>query len=72
MIVCMCRGVSDGQLREAVRAGKTLEDVMRATGAGTECGCCLPAMARIVAAARAEGVALAMQHQQTRQKRDAA
>jgi bacterioferritin-associated ferredoxin len=61
MIVCMCRGVSDGQLREAVRAGKTLEDVMRTTGAGTECGCCLPAMARIVAAARAEGVALSLQ-----------
>ncbi|HYG66864.1 MAG TPA: (2Fe-2S)-binding protein [Anaeromyxobacteraceae bacterium] len=56
----MCRGVSDRQLREAVRAGKTLDDVMRTTGAGTDCGSCLPAMARIAAAARAEGVAIAM------------
>lgn len=58
MIVCVCHAVSDGELRAAVRAGRTREDVLRATGAGTGCGCCLPALARIAAAARAEGVVL--------------
>jgi bacterioferritin-associated ferredoxin len=64
MIVCVCRGVSDRELRGAVRAAQTLEDVMRVTGAGTDCGCCLPALARIAAAARAEGVTLAVKERE--------
>jgi bacterioferritin-associated ferredoxin len=42
MIVCVCRGVSERQVVEAVRCGaRTLEDVARqCDGAGTDCGSC--------------------------------
>jgi bacterioferritin-associated ferredoxin len=67
MIVCLCRGVSDHDLRAAIRAGHTLEDVMRATGAGSDCGCCIGALKRIAAAARAEGVAIAVDRTKERE-----
>ena len=56
MKICMCRDVSDRELREAVRCGRTIEEVVAATGAGTDCGACEDALARLAAAARAEGV----------------
>jgi bacterioferritin-associated ferredoxin len=37
MIVCSCRAVSD---------------IVRVTGAGTDCGCCTESVERIVATAR--------------------
>jgi bacterioferritin-associated ferredoxin len=42
VIVCLCRGVSDGALHEAVAAGAgTLPELARACrGAGTDCGSC--------------------------------
>jgi len=42
MIVCLCRGVSDRQIVEAVRCGaRSLDDVARrCDGAGTDCGSC--------------------------------
>jgi bacterioferritin-associated ferredoxin len=42
MIVCMCRGVSDRDLTEAIRRGaRTLDDLSRrCNGAGTDCGGC--------------------------------
>jgi bacterioferritin-associated ferredoxin len=58
VIVCLCRDVSDGKLREAVRSGGSVEEVLRVTGAGTDCGCCVEALERIAAAARAESVTL--------------
>lgn len=58
MKICVCRDVSDGLLRDAVRCGRSVEDVIAATGAGTDCGACVGALARIAEAARAERVEL--------------
>ncbi|HSD18751.1 MAG TPA: (2Fe-2S)-binding protein [Anaeromyxobacter sp.] len=58
MKICVCRDVSDGLLRDAVRCGRTVEDVIAATGAGSDCGACEGALARIAAAARTERVTL--------------
>jgi bacterioferritin-associated ferredoxin len=41
VIVCVCHNLSDGAIRAEVAAGaRTADDVARATGAGTDCGCC--------------------------------
>jgi bacterioferritin-associated ferredoxin len=43
MIVCVCKAVSDRQIRSAVRDGATsLRDLTRDLGVGTCCGKCLP------------------------------
>jgi bacterioferritin-associated ferredoxin len=48
MIVCICRGISDRDVVEAVRCGaRTLEDVSRrCDGAGGDCGSCVAYIAR--------------------------
>jgi bacterioferritin-associated ferredoxin len=51
VIVCLCRGVSDSTIRAALDAGATTaDDVARATGASTGCGCCRGAVEAIVRA----------------------
>jgi bacterioferritin-associated ferredoxin len=49
MIVCSCHGITDRQIRQAVRNGasSTLQ-VARRCSAGTGCGGCLPALEKIV------------------------
>jgi bacterioferritin-associated ferredoxin len=43
MIVCVCKAVSDRQIRAAVKGGAaTLRDLTRDLGLGTCCGKCLP------------------------------
>ena len=43
MIVCVCKAVSDRQIRTAVKGGATsLRDLTRELGVGTCCGKCLP------------------------------
>jgi len=44
VIVCLCRGISEREIVEAIRCGaRTFEDVTRrCTGAGTHCGTCRP------------------------------
>jgi bacterioferritin-associated ferredoxin len=43
MIVCVCKAVSDRQIRAAVKAGATsLRDITRELGVGTCCGKCVP------------------------------
>ncbi len=50
MIVCICKFVSDRQVRGARASGATsVEAVAAATGAGTGCGCCHGTIARILA-----------------------
>lgn len=50
MIVCVCRFVSDRQIRSARASGAgTLEAVAAATGAGTDCGCCRGTIAKMLA-----------------------
>jgi bacterioferritin-associated ferredoxin len=52
MIVCSCRAVSDREIRAAAEAGRPLREIVQATGATTDCGCCHDTVERIVAAAR--------------------
>ena len=41
MIVCVCEGVSDREVREAITEGsRTLQDLGRSCGAGTDCASC--------------------------------
>ena len=55
MIVCVCRAVSDRQVRSAVSAGaRTLTEVGRRCGAGTGCGACRHQLARLIEQARTE------------------
>jgi bacterioferritin-associated ferredoxin len=43
MIVCVCKAVSDRQIRNAVKGGaSSLRDLTRELGVGTCCGKCLP------------------------------
>jgi len=43
MIVCVCKAVSDRQIRSAVKGGaSSLRDLTRELGVGTCCGKCLP------------------------------
>jgi bacterioferritin-associated ferredoxin len=43
MIVCVCKAVSDRQIRTAVKHGaNSLRDLTRELGVGTCCGKCLP------------------------------
>ena len=49
MLVCHCRGVSDRQIKRAVKNGAcSLRDVARATGAGMRCGGCRENVAQVV------------------------
>lgn len=49
MIVCQCRGVSDRQIKRAVRNGAcSLREVARETGAGMRCGGCRENVAQVV------------------------
>ena len=43
MIICVCKAVSDRQIRNAVKGGAdSLRDLSRELGVGTCCGKCLP------------------------------
>lgn len=49
MWICLCKGVSDRQIRQAIRAGaRTVEEIGRATAAGTDCGKCLVAIRELL------------------------
>lgn len=48
-IVCNCTGVTNGMIKDAVENGaSTLEEVQKATGAGTVCGACLEDVQHLV------------------------
>jgi bacterioferritin-associated ferredoxin len=53
MIVCVCYGVSDRLVRERARQGVSLGAVLDETGAGSACGTCQLAIARIHAGEQA-------------------
>jgi bacterioferritin-associated ferredoxin len=41
MIVCLCHGVSDGELRSIIRRGaSSVGELTQACGAGGDCGSC--------------------------------
>jgi bacterioferritin-associated ferredoxin len=48
MIVCLCVGASEHDIRRAVAAGaRTPEAIGAACGAGTDCGACTLALAEL-------------------------
>jgi bacterioferritin-associated ferredoxin len=55
MYICLCEGVSDGEIKAAIADGAcSPAEVMRCTRAGTRCGSCRPAITAIVRGADAE------------------
>ena len=49
MLVCHCRGVSDRQIKRAIKNGAcSLREVARETGAGMRCGGCRSNVAQVV------------------------
>jgi bacterioferritin-associated ferredoxin len=49
MYVCLCTGITDRQIRDAITEGaSSVEEVMYLTGAATRCGSCLPVVAAMV------------------------
>jgi assimilatory nitrate reductase catalytic subunit len=52
-VICACLGVGMAAIRDAVGAGaRNVAELGRATGAGTNCGSCLPELKRILARER--------------------
>jgi bacterioferritin-associated ferredoxin len=52
MYVCLCMGVTDRDIADAIGAGAgSVQEVMQATGAGTRCGSCTPAIASLMGVA---------------------
>lgn len=43
MYVCICKGITQKQLEDAVavRKGQSTKDVLRALGVGSDCGTCV-------------------------------
>ncbi|MDP9405509.1 MAG: (2Fe-2S)-binding protein [Actinomycetota bacterium] len=53
MLVCHCRAVNDRRILDEIARGARDEfDVAAACGAGSECGGCVPAITRLLAACR--------------------
>lgn len=53
MYVCICRQVTDHQIREfCQRTGASLRDVRESMGVGTECGRCVQVARSVVAEVR--------------------
>ena len=55
MYVCLCNGVTESDVREAIDEGaSTLEEVAYCTGAGTRCGTCRNAVSSMLDRAQKE------------------
>lgn len=53
MIVCLCKGVSDRTIDEVIdRGARTVGQVARACGAGTDCGSCACQVREMIQARR--------------------
>ncbi len=49
MFVCLCKGVTDTQIRESINAGAaSLRDVRKELGVATQCCKCLPLARSII------------------------
>jgi bacterioferritin-associated ferredoxin len=56
MLVCLCRGVSDREVREVLADGATtLREVAKACGAGIDCGSCRDLIRTMIASCPARG-----------------
>lgn len=55
MYICLCRSVSDRQVRSAIAQGaRSLRDIARETGLGSCCGKCVPETRGLLAEALSE------------------
>ena len=60
MVVCVCRRVSDHQIRAQVAEGAgTLREISRSLGVGSQCGRCVGCAREIIAEARGSGPSIA-------------
>jgi len=49
MIVCLCRGVPEQTIQSVIASGaRTVDDVSRICGAGSDCGACYRSLAEMV------------------------
>ena len=49
MYICLCKGVSDRDINQAMHEGAcSVEQIMACTGAGTRCGSCIPTLEDMV------------------------
>jgi bacterioferritin-associated ferredoxin len=56
MLVCLCRGVSDREVREVLAGGATtLRQVGKACGAGIDCGSCRDLIRTMIASCPPRG-----------------
>ncbi|HEY0591855.1 MAG TPA: (2Fe-2S)-binding protein [Thermoanaerobaculia bacterium] len=58
MIVCLCAGVSDRDVRAAIDGGANCMSSLRERGIGAGCGSCHPDLRKMLRAAGAEESAL--------------
>jgi len=59
MYVCICNGVTDHQIREAVANGcRSLAELTMRTGAGASCGTCLETAAAMLQPAHRDTIPL--------------
>ena len=59
MIVCLCEGVNEREVRRTIRCGaRTVRDVGRACGAGTNCGMCKVQLRQLLREREATGTAV--------------
>lgn len=57
MIICLCRGVSDKDVRRAVgRGAGAVEAISAACGAGSDCGACTLMLVDLLMESEAAGV----------------
>jgi len=57
MIVCLCRALSEHELRGVVAAGaRSAEEISESCGAGADCGACLSMLDRLVHDVRGRSV----------------
>ena len=40
MYVCLCKGITEQQLQQAVEQGDSYAQIRQKMGVGTDCGCC--------------------------------
>jgi bacterioferritin-associated ferredoxin len=58
MIVCVCRGVSDREVKSIARRGvATIGELIRDCGAGGDCGACCERLAELLEEATPEAAA---------------
>lgn len=57
MYVCICNALKDRQLSAAANDSKSVGEVFRRCDARPQCGKCLPDVAKMIEAARAEDAA---------------